>query len=254
MKRRTLLIFPLIFATILASCSKAETASTIGPEIFTSVAMTLTAQSTPQDATVTPMSTETPTQYTEPTVFATSVNYLPTTATSCDNAIYVDDITYEDGTSISADTEFTKTWAIKNTGTCTWSEDYKIKFLSGSQMDGTTTEIGEEVSPGETIEVSVDMVSPSTGGSYTGYWRMANESGTLFGGYVSVSIYVETTATATITKTPTITGTPTKTPTATVTPVYIVVTATPAPTNTTAPTDTPTPTETATAESSGSGG
>ncbi len=236
MKRKLILIIPLIFALVLTSCARTEASSTIGPDIFTSVAQTLTAQYTPQEATVTPMPTiEVPTENVVPTIaISPTVAYYPTSAVLCDNAAYVSDVTYTDGTSVAPDTDFTKTWKIKNTGTCTWTETYRIKFVSGSQMGGSTTEIGEEVEPGETVEVSVELTSPSTAGTYTGYWQMANDSGTLFGGYVSVSIYVTAS---------TITVTPTKTATPTVTPVYVVVTATPAPTDTPTPTDTSAATE-----------
>lgn len=235
MKRKLIFIIPLIFALVLTSCARTEASSTIGPDIFTSVAQTLTAQYTPLEATVTPMPTiEVPTDIVVPTIaISPTVAYFPTSATLCDNAAYVDDVTYEDGTSVAPDTDFTKTWKIKNTGTCTWTETYRLKFVSGTKMDGSTTEIGEEVKPGETIEVSVELTSPSTGGTYTGYWQMANDSGTLFGGYVSVSIFVTTAATGTIT------GTPSKTSAPTQTPIIIIVTATPQPTDTSTVTEEP---------------
>jgi hypothetical protein len=233
MKRKIIVLLPLIFTLLLSSCGNKETSATIGPEIFTSVAQTLTAQYTPQEATETPTPTvEVPTEIVVPTIAVSpTVAYYPTSGTLCDNAAYVSDVTYPDGTNVAPDTDFTKTWKIQNTGTCTWTETYRIKFVSGSQMGGATTEIGQEVKPGETVKVSVDLTSPTTAGTYTGYWQMANDSGTLFGGYVSVSIYVTA---STITVTPTKTGTPTQTP------VYIVVTATPLPTETATATQEPT--------------
>ncbi len=225
MKRKIIVLLPLIFTLLLSSCGNKETSATIGPEIFTSVAQTLTAQYTPQEATETPTPTvEVPTEIVVPTIAVSpTVAYYPTSGTLCDNAAYVADVTYPDGTYVAPDTDFTKTWKIQNTGTCTWTETYRIKFVSGAQMDGETTEIGQEVKPGETVKVSVDLTSPSTAGPYTGYWQMANDSGTLFGGYVSVNIYVTAS---------TITITPTKSTTPTQTPVYIVITATTAPTAT----------------------
>jgi hypothetical protein len=201
------------------------------------VAETLTAQYTPQEATVTPQPSETPTQFVAPTLAATQpLLFATATLSQCDNSIYVDDITYKDGTIVAPSTAFTKTWSIRNTGTCTWTATYKIKFDSGAQMGGTTTAIGKTVAPGEAIEVSVAMTSPATAGPYIGYWRMINDSGVSFGQTVNINISVGAASTGTITTTPTVTKTPT------VTPVYIVVTATPAPTNTTAPTATETTT------------
>lgn len=243
-------MIPMIL--LLTSCSKTEATVTIGPEIFTSVAQTLTAQYTPVAATVTPLPTETATQFIAPTVFATKVTPLATVAVSaCDNSVYAGDVTYVDGTTVTPKTKITKTWKFTNTGTCTWTATYKIKFVSGSQMEGTSTAIGKTVKPGESIDVSVDMVTPTTAGTYSGVWMLVNDSGTFFGEYGSIKIVVSTTIT------PTITGTPGNTPTRTSTPIYIVVTATPKPTDTTAPTaitEVPVKTEPPVATDAGSGG
>ncbi len=230
MRRKEILIVPLI-CLLLASCNKASSTPTISAGIFTAVAQTLTAQYTPVVATETPLPSETPTQIT-PTLYQTQDYVLPTTS-SCDNAAYVDDITYEDNTIVAPGEEIAKTWSIRNTGTCAWTLTYKLKFVSGSQMSGKSIAVGESVAPGKSVEISVNMVAPSTTGTYTGYWQMSNDSGTLFGGYVSIKIIVGNTPTLAIT------GTVTKTPTPSVTPVVITVIVTAVPTNTVTPTDVP---------------
>jgi hypothetical protein len=70
------------------------------------------------------------------------------------------------------------------------------------------------------------MISPSTAGNYTGYWRLVNDSGINFGQPVSVEIVVSSAAATTTT---TVTSSPT------VTPIIIVVTATPEPSLTPVP-------------------
>lgn len=233
----------LAASLLLGACGKtAENPDQVSAGISTAVAQTLTAQYVPPTAT--PVSTETPTPTStmeqQPTAILASPTLPVATQGSCYNAAYVSDVTIPDGTTITAGTSFTKTWSVKNTGTCAWTKDFMIKFASGSQMGGTTTAIGSAVAAGSSINVSVTMVAPTTAGSYTGYWRMASNAGNLFGGYVSVQIISAAVPTGTVTGTATVTRTPT------VTPVYIVVTATPGPTNTSGPTDTPAPTETPT--------
>jgi len=243
------IVIALIAGLLLAACGKqAENSDQVSANISTAVAQTLTAQYVPPTATQ--LLTETPTATAtldqQPTVMLASPTLpLPTTGT-CYNAAYVSDVTIPDGTTLTAGSSFTKTWSVKNTGTCAWTKDFLIKFASGSQMGGTTTAIGSAVAVGSSINVSVKMTVPTTAGSYTGYWRMATNSGELFGGYVSVTIVSAAIPTGTMTGTATITRTPT------VTPIIIVVTATPGPTNTTVPTtavptavptDTPVPTE-----------
>jgi hypothetical protein len=48
------------------------------------------------------------------------------------------------------------------------------------KADGVV-KIAGRVKPGETVDLSVDMVAPGTSGNYTGYWMLRNQSGMLFG-------------------------------------------------------------------------
>ena len=235
MKTKTIALC-IIFAALLSACGTTPADSTqISSGIFTAVAQTLTAQYTPVVVTDTPAVTTTQPPTTPTGTIVTIPTSTPVRATTaaniCDNAIFANDVTIPDGASIVAGTTFTKTWSIKNTGTCAWTSTYSLKFVSGTQMGGTTTAIGSVVKAGNNANISISMTAPTTGGTYTGYWRMANDSGTLFGGMVSVKIVVLAS-----TLTPTITITPTPT----VTPVYVVITATPVPTTAVPPTDVPT--------------
>jgi hypothetical protein len=167
---------------------------------------------------------------------STKASVVSTTANSCDSSLFVADVTIPDNTSMAAGTTFTKTWTLNNNGSCTWNSSYSLKFVSGSQMSGSTTSIGSSIGPTHDLNVSISMTAPSTAGTYTGYWRLVNASGEFFGQPVTVTIVVVA-ATATLT--------PTATLTSTVTPVYVIITATPVPT--TAPTATTVPTVATTA-------
>src|SRR5918996_1946190 len=102
--------------------------------------------------------------------------------TVCDRAQFVADVTVPDGMSFSPGATFTKTWRLRNIGTCTWTKSYTMVFDSGTQM-GTTASVPftQDVPPGGTINLSVDMTAPSTAGHYIGYWKFKNASGTVFG-------------------------------------------------------------------------
>lgn len=226
MKRNMILAISLVSLLILASCAKKNTQGTISPDILIAVGQTLTAQYTPAAATTTPAPYETATPLGSPTVGIPTVMSFPTSTNSCDNSQYVADVTIPDGTILAKSTAFTKTWTFRNNGSCTWSATYKLKFVSGDQMSGATVDIGKSVAPGETIDISIDLISPSTAGNYTGYWRLVNDSGINFGQPVSVEIVVSSAAATTTT---TVTSSPT------VTPIIIVVTATPEPSLTPTP-------------------
>jgi hypothetical protein len=145
--------------------------------------------------------------------------------TGCDNSVYVSDVTIPDGTVIAPGQTFVKTWRLSNTGSCAWTATYKLIFISGEKMSGKETAIGKIVKPGETADISVELISPpASTSSITGWWRLSNDKGLPFGQSITVVIKSGTTGTATptptatvgaATATPTLTATPTPTPTPT---------------------------------------
>ena len=79
-------------------------------------------------------------------------------------------------------TTFTKIWLVKNVGSCTWTTSYALVYLDGEQFSTPTSlPLPMNVAPGQTIEVSINMIAPSIVGSYRGYWIFKNASGSLFG-------------------------------------------------------------------------
>jgi len=237
----------LVIPFLLTACGNKQDESSIEPSIYTAVALTLTANPTITTEVEEPTATPTPTLESVATAtqaMMPSQAYPTTIVDTCNLATYLSDVTIPDNTVLSPSEEFTKTWKVKNTGSCAWSTSYSIKFVSGSQMSGSRTYLTSAVASGTSTDVSVELVAPSTTGTYTGYWQMSDESGNLFGSSLYLTIIISSTPTGTITTTGTITYTPTITPTRTQTPIYIVITATPAPTSTAAPTATSAPTAT----------
>jgi len=98
----------------------------------------------------------------------------PTPTPSCrDSAVFVEDVTVPDNTRLEARENFTKTWKLQNTGSCTWT-DYTIAFVSGDKMDAPDTVPVPETEVSDTVEVSVDLVAPSEDGAYTGNFELRN--------------------------------------------------------------------------------
>ncbi len=163
--------------------------------------------------------TATPTPAGPPSV--TPLPPLTPTATRCqDAARYVADVTIPDGTELKAGTGFTKTWRIRNTGTCPWEPDYQLVFVNGAALGGRSAPLGQTVLPGQTVDVSVQLVAPMAPGTYKGEWQMRNSVGAPFGQTITVVIVVPGPITPTPTPRPTRTATlpPTRTPTRTPTP------------------------------------
>jgi hypothetical protein len=145
----------------------------------------ISAQFTQTPSSITPDVSATaitvPGTYT-PTPTASAIPTKTPTPQPCDLAGFVADITFKDGATLSPEDRFTKTWRLKNIGTCTWTSDYALVFVDGDQMKAEgVVKLAGSVKPGETVDLSVNMVAPETSGNYTGYWMLRNQSGKLFG-------------------------------------------------------------------------
>ena len=134
----------------------------------------------------------------------TQVSVLPTqpaTASlgdACNNAVFEGDVTIPDGSVLKPGEDFTKVWAIRNSGSCTWDEGYKLVFIGGdTAMDPVNYVFGKKntdtdfVSPGEGVNIGIPLTAPLAEGKYTGTWRMQTDSGVYFGTYLTVNFEVK---------------------------------------------------------------
>lgn len=202
--------------------------------IYTNAALTVEAQqltllASQPTATVTPFVTLTPfvtntafASATLPTLSSFATNTLAATG-GCDNSVYISDVTIPDNTVVTPGQSMTKTWKVQNSGTCAWTTAYKITFVTGNAMGGTATALGQAVSPGQSVDISVAMVAPTASGDSAGTWRLANDKSVAFGTPLTIVVKVSGGTTGTPTKTVTpggssATSTNTSTPTATTAP------------------------------------
>jgi len=101
----------------------------------------------------------------------------------CDRAQFIADATVPDGTIMAPGQTFTKSWDIKNIGSCAWSKStYQLVYFSGQQMGGpASAAFVEDVPVGKTARFTVNLTAPSAAGSYRGFWMFKNASGAFFG-------------------------------------------------------------------------
>lgn len=265
MQKATIALIALFLAVILSGCATGNHSAQKSGELLITEAlrtvqamltMTATAQASAMPAgTTTAATTATPAPLSPPPPDpiqakppAVPTTVVPVTYSKCDMASFVADVTIPDGTEMDGGEEFTKTWELRNAGTCAWDSSYLLVFYSGTIMDGPTTQqlTTGTVAPGETLDISVDLVAPGTTGTYFGYWVLRNASGTNFGiGSAGDPFYVKIVISTAATSTPTEASTATPEYTATATPTAEATrTNTPLPTSTPVPAETPIPTET----------
>lgn len=183
--------------------------------------LTLTAFAAPTNTpapSVTPLASFTP----GPTATGgVALGTVPGATASCYGMSFVSDVTIPDNTPVNAGQAFTKTWKVKNAGSCAWDAGFKFAFTGGEQMGGATFTLPSSVAAGAVYDISVPMTAPNKSGTLRGNWRMQTAGGQFFGDEVYVQVVVgggtaptntgaaatSTTAAATATATAT-TGTP----------------------------------------------
>jgi len=118
------------------------------------------------------------------------VTVTPAVNTCVINSVFVADVTIPDKTVLAPGQAFTKTWRVRNTGTCAWGTDEELVFVRGDAMTPTKIAAIPATAPGATVDLSVAMTSPAAPGNYIGNWRMRNRGGTIFGSALNVTINV----------------------------------------------------------------
>lgn len=100
----------------------------------------------------------------------------------CNQASFVADVTIPDNTNINVNAGFTKTWRLRNVGSCTWTSSYQIIFDSGDQMGGPASQqlTNGTVLPGATVDVSINLTAPGSAGTYKGNWKLRDQNGATF--------------------------------------------------------------------------
>jgi len=161
--------------------------------------LTLTAFAAPTNtpaATITPLATFTAGATSTGGIAVGTAPAAGATA-SCYGLSWVSDVTVPDDTPMTAGQAFTKTWKLKNAGSCAWDAGFKFAFTGGEQMGGATFTLPSAVAAGAVYDISVPMTAPNKSGTLRGNWRMSTASGQFFGDEVWVQISVAGGAAAT---------------------------------------------------------
>jgi len=195
MRGNGLIIALWLASALLAGCNfPGYTIPTrTGPEIiYTLAAMTLQAEkeialgtphptttfSAPPGVTIQPVKTGTPANNVPNTTPASTQD----AAQPCDRASFIADITVPDDVEIPTSTPFIKVWRITNNGSCPWTTGYAMIFSNGySFASPSTVPLPRVIAPGETVDISLPLITPPMEGNIQGDWKLRNASGQDFG-------------------------------------------------------------------------
>ena len=119
-------------------------------------------------------------------------------AAICNQVQFVADLTAPDGTTFAPGAVFTKTWRLKNIGTCTWTTAYTLVWVGGDAIGAPgPVKLPVNVAPNQTLDISAKLTAPTANGSYKGLWKLSDASGAQFGigasgtdpFWVSINVY-----------------------------------------------------------------
>lgn len=198
-KRRTVSLSAFVWVTIagliISGCNmpgRAQPTSQVDA-LNTAAAQTIQAQMTSIILTSQALNQTTPTATLDAdgnvvptsTLQPTAVpSFTPTTPApaACDQAGFVSE-TIPDGSDFNPGQKFTKTWTLKNTGSCTWNSNYDLVFFSGNAMTAPASQaiMTGTVAPGQSIQITLELVAPNAAGTHRGEFKLRNASGGLFG-------------------------------------------------------------------------
>ena len=86
-------------------------------------------------------------------------------------------MTVPDNTNFAQGVTFNKVWQVRNTGTCTWTEDYTMVFVSGERMGAPNSIPLSVTKPDETLNIAVDLTAPNKGAVFRADFELRNPAG-----------------------------------------------------------------------------
>lgn len=185
------LSFLLLPVLLLASCGSGSDQA----KIATAVALTVAARDVLPTETPTPPVVETAEAAVPTEPSATPTATLPAAGgptAGCLKANLLGE-TIPDDTILKPGETFIKKWTVKNSGTCTWDQTYKLVFWGGDLMGGAYVYNFPVVAvPDQIVEIPIVLYAPEQPGSYKGYWRIQSPNGIDFGvGEYDQSMWVQ---------------------------------------------------------------
>lgn len=121
----------------------------------------------------------------------------PTAIPACsDSLTFIEDLTIPDGMSVAPGSELDKRWRVKNSGTCNWHEDYRVKFLSGTELGAPSEQALYPARGGTELVIRILYKAPVEEGVYQSAWQALSPEGVPFGDPFYIQITVVESASA----------------------------------------------------------
>lgn len=117
----------------------------------------------------------------------------PTATHVCvDSLTFLEDLSIPDGAQVRPGELLDKRWLIKNSGSCNWDQEYRIKLLSGPEMGASPEQALYPARSGSEASLRMIFSAPMEPGYYQSAWQAYNPRDVPFGDPFYIEILVET--------------------------------------------------------------
>lgn len=171
--RKNLQVTCIVLVLIISACGAPQAPPATDPPT-----QAVTHAATTTETKPAPPATTTETPPPQPSITPTLETPISTNAPDCtNNAAFISDVTIPDNSVIAYGAAFTKTWRIKNTGTCIWGPDYTLTHYSGERMLAPPSVPLSVTFPNQTVDISVELRALNEAGSHQAYFVIKNPAG-----------------------------------------------------------------------------
>ncbi len=116
----------------------------------------------------------------------------PAVTPACsDGLVFLEDLTIPDGSQVAPGDILDKRWLVKNSGTCNWDEDYRLKLVSGLDLGAPVEQALYPARGGTESVVRILFTAPADPGYYQSAWQACDPQGDPFGDPFFIEILVE---------------------------------------------------------------
>jgi hypothetical protein len=120
-----------------------------------------------------------------------AVTALPVSTPNCvDGLSFIEDLSLPDGSVVKPGALLDKRWRVENSGTCNWDKNYRLKFVSGAELNASLDQALFPARSGAEATIRILFTAPSEAGSYQSAWQAYNPQGQPFGEPIFLQVTV----------------------------------------------------------------
>jgi hypothetical protein len=120
----------------------------------------------------------------------------------------IEEVRIHPGRVVGPGSNVTARIAVRNSGTCAWSEATRLSYISGERMAVLEEMRLDVLASGSTLQLHLPMTAPQAHGTYTSVWQLQQPDGTVLGRDIVLTVEVQDLPTATPEVQPAVTATP----------------------------------------------